>query len=197
MRLEDYLKKKILLIAGGLSEFGGQEEIDRLMFINDKRQVMETKLKEYDVWYQGDSDELLNFYTVQTNIEYNYEPWYSRNKRGYFWSISSTENDIKRTHSGQPRNVIDTLVSLIGKPETAAGDKNVEIDDSDKTLKAALEENEFWDLYTFEQMPMTMVEGWGCYKIDWDKDISDFVTFKMGYLFTSVNPTRKLYYIFF
>jgi len=178
MRLEDYLKKKILLITGGLSEFGGQEEIDRLMFINDKRQVMETKLKEYDVWYQGDSDELLNFYTVQTNIEYNYEPWYSRNKRGYFWSISSTENDIKRTHSGQPRNVIDTLVSLIGKPETAAGNKNVEIDDSDKTLKAALEENEFWDLYTFEQMPMTMVEGWGCYKIDWDKDISDYPIIK-------------------
>lgn len=173
MRLTDYLSKKIIQLAGGLSEYGGIEETDRLVFINDKREIMESKLKEYDVWYQGDSDELLNFYTLQTNINYNYEPWYTRNKRGYFWSISSTENDIKRTHSGQPRNIVDTLVSLIGRPEIGAGLKKNNIQMSDSKLKAVLEDNEFWDIYMFEQMPMTLVEGWGCYKIDWNKDVSD------------------------
>lgn len=178
MRIEDYLSNKILQLAGGLSEFGGQEEIDRLTFINDKRKIMEEKLKEYDTWYQGDSDELLNFYTVQTNITYNYEPWYSRNKRGYFWSIASTENDIKRTHSGQPRNIVDTLVSLIGKPVFNVGIKDNSIANSEDTLKAILAENDFWDIYMFEQMPMTLVEGWGCYKIDWDKDVSDYPIIK-------------------
>lgn len=178
MRLSDYLNKKIIQLAGGVSEYGGIEETDRLIFINNKREIMENKLKEYDVWYQGDSDELLNFYTVQTNINYNYEPWYDRNKRGYFWSISSTENDIKRTHSGQPRNIVDTLVSIIGKPEIHAGTKENEIDKSNSVLSSVLEDNEFWDIYMFEQMPMTLVEGWGCYKIDWNKDISDYPIIK-------------------
>lgn len=178
MRLSDYLSKEIIKLSGGLSEYGGIEETDRLIFINDKRSIMENKLKEYDTWYQGDSDELLNFYTVQTNINYNYEPWYNRNKRGYFWSISSTENDIKRTHSGQPRNIVDTIVSIVGKPEIAAGNENNKIQTSSDTLKKILDENEFWDTYIFEQMPMTLVEGWGCYKIDWDKDISDYPDIK-------------------
>ena len=174
MRITDYLNEKIIRIAGGLSEFGGNQETDRLIFINDKRRLLEDKLKEYDIWYQGDSDELLNFYTVQTNIGYNYEPIYNRNKRSYFWSISSTENDVKRTHSGQPRNIVDTLVSLIGRPEVAAGMKDNKIQQADATLKAVLKENKFWETYTFEQMPMTLVEGWGCYKIDWDTDISKY-----------------------
>lgn len=173
MRLAEYLSKKIIALAGGLSEYGGIEETDRLMFINDKRAVMEDKLKEYDTWYQGDSDELLNFYTVQTNINYNYEPFYDRNKRGYFWSIASTENDIKRTHSGQPRNIVDTMVSLIGKPEIYAGIKGNIISTSNDKLVAVLDDNTFWDMYTYEQMPMTLVEGWGCYKIDWNKDITE------------------------
>lgn len=180
MRISDYLNNKIIKLAGGLSEYGGIEETDRLIFINDKRKVMEDKLKEYDVWYQGDSDELLNYYTIHTNIDYNYEPWYDRNKRGYYWSISATENDIKRTHSGQPRNIVDTMVSLIGRPEIVVGLKDNKIQKSDSRLKNILEseENEFWDTYIFEQMPMTMVEGWGCWKIDWDKDRSDYPIIK-------------------
>ena len=174
MRLTDYLNNKIIRIAGGLSEYGGEQETDRLILINDRRKLMEEKLKEYDTWYQGDSDELLNFYTVQTNINYNYEPIYTRNKRGYFWSIASTENDIKRTHSGQPRNIVDTLVSLIGRPEVYAGTKENPIQKSNDTLRAVLKDNSFWQTYIFEQMPMTLVEGWGCYKIDWDKDVSDY-----------------------
>ena len=178
MRLADYLNKKITELAGGVSNYNGDQEEERLIFINNRREIMEEKLKEYDTWYQGDSDELLNFYTVQTNINYNYEPFYSRNKRGYFWSIASTEGDIKRTHSGQPRNIVDTMVSLIGKPQIKVGMEENPIAMSDNILRSVLEDNEFWDLYEFEQMPMTLVEGWGCWKIDWDKDISDYPLIK-------------------
>lgn len=178
MRLSDYLNKKIVALAGGISKYDGEQDEDRLILINDKRKLVENKLQEYDVWYSGDSDEILNYYTRATNIEYNYEPIYSRNKRGYFWSIASTENDIKRTHSGQPRNIVDTLVSLIGKPEVAVGMNDNKIATSDGKLKAVLDDNDFWNTYMFEQMPMTLVEGWGCYKIDWDLDVSDYPIIK-------------------
>lgn len=178
MRIADYLSKKIIALAGGLSRYNGEEDEDRLILINDKRKLVEEKLKEYDVWYSGDSDEILNYYTIETNIEYNYEPMYSRNKRGYFWSISSTENDIKRTHSGQPRNIVDTMTSLIGEPEFYVGMKECPVLKSDEMLRTVLRRNEFWDMYTFEQMPMTMVEGWGAYKIDWDLDESDLPIIK-------------------
>ena len=178
MRLVDYINKRIIELSGGLSEYGGEQEEDRLILINDKRKLVENKIKEADVWYSGDSDEILNFFTVQTNIEYNYEPFYSRNKRGYFWSIASTEQDIKRTHSGQPRNIIDTMVSLIGKPEIRVGNQKLKIGRSEAVLRNTLEENDFWNLYTFEQMPMTMVEGWGCWKVDWDKDVSNYPMLK-------------------
>lgn len=178
MRLNEYLNKRIIKLAGGISKYDGEQDEDRLLFINDKRKIVNSKLQEYDVWYCGDSDEILNYYTRETNIEYNYEPLYSRNKRGYFWSIASTENDIKRTHSGQPRNIVDTLTSLIGKPEIAVGMKENEITTSTATIEKVFEENDFWDMYMSEQMSMTLVEGWGCYKIDWDLDVSELPIIK-------------------
>ena len=111
MTVTEWIKKQVLKITG-LSKINGPDEQERLTFINNDELQKKTKIREYNVWYAGDSDELLNFYTRQMTIDYNFEPWYSRNKKNYFWSISSTENDIKRTHSGQPRNIVDTLVSL-------------------------------------------------------------------------------------
>lgn len=176
MLLRDWIKKKILTIVG-LSKYDGREEKERLTLINDREQIVRQKLEEANIWYQGDSDELLNYYTRATHIDWNYEPWYSRNKRGYFWSISSTESDIKRTHSGQPRNIVDTLVSLIGKPAVYGGPKS-EMNPIPEKLKEIIDDNNFWDMYIAEQMPMTMVEGWGAYKIDWDTEISDMPLIK-------------------
>ena len=118
--LKEWIRKKALSFLG-LGQYDGTPGDDRLTFINDEEHVMNTKIREYNIWYSGDSDELLNFYTRQNTIDYNYEPWYSRNKRSYFWSVSSTEEDIERTHSGQPRNIVDTLVAVIGKPDIQGG----------------------------------------------------------------------------
>lgn len=165
MQLKDFLKKKIFDILG-LAKFDGKAEEDRLFMVNDAGELSRAKVREYDVWYSGDSDELLNFYTKNVNVDYGYEPVYMRNKRGYFWSVSATESDIKRTHSGQPRNVVDTLVSIVGEPEDFKSDSKELLDD-------ILEENNFWDMYSDMQMPMTFVEGWGAYKIDWNLKKSD------------------------
>lgn len=165
MQLKDFLKKKIFDILG-LAKFDGKVEEDRLFMVNNSEEISRAKIREYDVWYSGDGDELLNFYTKNVNVDYGYEPVYMRNKRGYFWSVSATESDIKRTHSGQPRNVVDTLVSIVGEPEDFDSNSKELLDD-------ILEENNFWDMYSDIQMPMTFVEGWGAYKIGWNLKKSD------------------------
>ena len=36
MRIDDYLNRKIIALAGGLSLYGGEQEEDRLILINNK-----------------------------------------------------------------------------------------------------------------------------------------------------------------
>ena len=137
--LKEWLRNKALSFLG-LSQYEGTPGDDKLTFVNDADAIVKTKLREYNIWYAGDGDELLNFYTRQNTIDYWYEPWYWRNKKSYFWAIGSTEDDIKRTHSGQPRNIVDTLVAVIGKPDIQAGfaeiGQNNEINSSiDKIIK--------------------------------------------------------------
>ena len=167
MTFKEWIKRKIFKLIK-VSDINPDEE-ERLSLVNDKENVRETKIREYNVWYEGDGDELLNFYTKESMMDYNFEPMYSRNKRNYFWSISSTETDIKRTHSGLPRAIIDTMVNIIGKPRISSG---LELKKIDEVLERIIKENKFYELLRETQLPMTMVEGKGCYKIDWDLDES-------------------------
>ena len=174
MTIKEWIRKKVLGLLKVSQYDSLPQEEERLTFINDKDAITRSRVREYNIWYKGDSDELLNYYTKQNTIDYNYEPWYSRNKRSYFWAISSTEGDIKRTHSGQMRNIIDTLTAIVGVPEVKAGHPEMSQSNAvNENLEEILEENDFWELFAQEQVPMTMVEGWGCYKIAWDKDLSD------------------------
>lgn len=173
MNLKEWIRKKVLKTVGLSKTDSLQADADRLTFINDDEKLMRQRVREYNIWYAGDGDELLNFYTHQNTLEYNFEPWYSRNKRNYFWAISSTEYDIKRTHSGQPRNIVDTLVNIIRFPlidcpqaDSADGKWN--------RLDQIIKDCGLKYIYKNRQLPLTLVEGWGCYKINWDKDLSDY-----------------------
>ena len=170
--VKEYVRRKALGLLGLLdSTIDPRVREDRLTFVNDINEIQKDKLKEYNVWYAGDADELLNFYTRANTIDYNTDPLYNRNKKSYFWAVSSTENDIKRTHSGQPRNIVDTLVDIIGLPNIFLGDPNLK--DIDKRLKDILEENNFDRILLQKARPLTLVEGWGAWKINWDKSFSD------------------------
>ena len=175
MNLKEMIRRKVFGILG-LAKVDSDPDDSRITFINDSERLLKTRIREYNIWYDGDGDELLNFYTGQTVFDYNYEPYYSRNKKNYFWSVSSTENNIKRTHSGQARNIVDTLVAIMKFPHIKAGPvtnsgKNNEINEN---LQTILNDCKLSDIYKQEQMPMTLVEGWGCYRIDWDLDVSDY-----------------------
>ena len=166
MTILERMRARIRGVAGSVLKTKRPDD-DRTTFINDNEKLGRMKLKEYDVWYDGDGDELLNFYTRENYIGFNYEPFYMRNKKNYFWAISSTEAQIKRTHSGQPRNIVDTLVNIMPFPLISAGD------DTNK-LQAVVRESGLEQVYKDEQLPLTLVEGWGCWKINWDKDVSDY-----------------------
>ena len=166
MTILERMRARIRGVAGSVLKTKRPDD-DRTTFINDNEKLGRMKLKEYDVWYDGDGDELLNFYTRENYIGFNYEPFYMRNKKNYFWAISSTEAQIKRTHSGQPRNIVDTLVNIMPFPLISAGDDT-------KKLQAVVKESGLEQVYKDEQLPLTLVEGWGCWKINWDKDVSDY-----------------------
>lgn len=167
------IRNKVLGILK-LVEEGKAPDDNRLTFINDSDRLMRQKVHEYNLWYEGDGDELLNYYTSQNTIEYNYEPWYSRNKRSYYWAISTTETDIKRTHSGMARNIVDTLVSIMPFPRLRAGKLEDDNNGVNKNLEKILRACKLKNIYKQQQMPLTLVEGWGCYKINFDPDFSEY-----------------------
>lgn len=175
MTLKEWFRKKVLSRIGLVKEQSPNSEEEKISLINNRESIIKSKLKEYRIWYGGDGDELLNFYTKGNMIDFNYEPFYMRNKKSYFWSVASTESDIKRTHSGQPRNIVDTLVNIMKFPTIKAlpieGLDNNIVNDN---LKAIIKDSRLKTIYKDHQMPMTLVEGWGCYKINWDKDVSDY-----------------------
>lgn len=176
MTKDGFLRNKTLAISGLITtDLNPSVRARRLTFINNIRAIQKVKLDGYNVWYAGDADDLLNYYTRADVIEFNYDPLYNRNNKSYFWSVSSKEGDIKRTHSGQPRNIVDTLVNIIGVPRfsVGTGEPDSVLEEVDKRLHEILDENNLETTLIQESRPLTLVEGWGAYKINWDKDVSD------------------------
>lgn len=175
MTIKEYIRRKALGIAGlAQSDTDPQARGERLTFVNDIDEIRKNKLREYNVWYTGDADELLNFYTRASTNEYNTDPMYNRNKKSYFWSVSATESDIKRSHSGQPRNIVDTLVSIVGIPDIGVGGgPDSVLGPADGNLRRILDANDFGRLLMQTARPMRLVEGWGAWKINWDLSVAD------------------------
>ncbi len=147
---------------------GNKATDNRLWFINDDEQIRKVKLREYLIWYTGDSDELLNFYTVGNSVQFPTDSIYNRNKKDYFWSIVSQEEKIKRTHSGVPRAIVETLVNAIGNPIIKS-----QLPDVQQRMERIIKENSLFEIINQEQMPLTLVTGTGAYKINIDTKLSN------------------------
>lgn len=170
LTIKEYIRRKAFGIGNGSVETGISPNVraNETTFINDPNEIQRLKLEEYNVWYAGDSAQILNFYTRADFIDFNYDPIYNRNMRNLFWAQSASESDYKRTHSGQPRNLVDTLSGIIGVPHI--GGTNA---DNKERLKQILDENNYKELLSQEARPLTLVEGWGGWKINFNEDISD------------------------
>lgn len=170
MTVREYIRRKAFGISEGAVETNISPNVRarETTFINDPNEIQKLKLEEYNVWYAGDSARILNFYTRADFIEFNYDPIYNRNMRNLFWAQSASENDYKRTHSGQPRNIVDTLSGIISVPHVKSS-----VAKYNKRLKKILKENNYNELLSQEARPLTLVEGWGGWKINFNEDISD------------------------
>lgn len=176
MTIFNYLRQKALGMSGLMtSNIDPHVRDARLTYVNNIYNITQEKIRAYNVWYGGDSDELLNYYTRAMAMDFNTDPIYQRNNKSYFWSVCSTEADIKRSHSGQPRNIVDTLVAIVGEPSVSvgSGDADSVLFEADKKLQKIIKDNNFHTVLKQKARPLTLVEGWGAWKINWDKDFSD------------------------
>jgi len=166
MRIQDWIKEKILNYIG-VKELPGNPNQERYTLYSSNDELRNARVKEYFTWYRGDSDDILDFFTGAEWSDFQKSPIYNRNKRDYFWVASAKEKNIKRSHSGVPRAIIDTLVNTIGNPEITVDEQFQPL------LDEIMKENNIQDVMNQQQVPYTMVGGWGAYKIDVDTDISE------------------------
>lgn len=167
MNIIEAIKRRVLKYLG-IEKLNDNPNSERLTFISDEEDIVRQNLNEYKTWYVGSSDELLNYYTNEQSYGNAREPIYNRNRKNYFWGISSEEGNIKRVHSGIPNAIVSTLVNAIGDAKITSSDPLVEAR-LDKIKKS----NDMTHLLNQQQMPLTLVEGWGAFKVSFNQSLSD------------------------
>lgn len=165
MNLLEWTKNKLKSWIGSGIELHDNPTNQTYMFINDTKAIRDLEVMEDFVWYSGSGSQLLNFYTSSMVREYYKNPIYNKNMRNYFWAKSVEESNIKRTHSGIARAIIDTIVNSVGTPKI--------VTTKQYTLQCILDDNSWKTLINQQQLPLTLVGGSGALKIDINKSLSD------------------------
>lgn len=162
MNIIEVIRRRILKYLG-LEKLNENPNSERLTFIQDANDIIKQQVMEYKTWYVGNSDELLNYYTNEQLYGSAREPIYNRNRRNYFWGVSSVESNIKRIHSGIPNAIVSTLVNAIGDAKITSNEETTEM-----AIKKICKENDLTNLLNQQQMPLTLVEGWGAFKVSYN-----------------------------
>lgn len=159
MNIVERIRQKVLRFLR-LDHLAGDPNSERLTYISDPNDLKSQTIAEARVWYLGDGNELLNYYTSEENYGNQDNPTYNRNRANYFWGISSQEASIKRVHSGVPRAIIDTLTNAVGFPSITAtfNGRNIKLDN-------LLERTELKKKTMQQQLPLTMAIGYGAWKV--------------------------------
>lgn len=160
MTLKEWIKKHMLERQGVVRE-NENPNSPRLTFISDPERLKIDEVRANRVWYLGDGNELLNYYTQRQAIGFASNPIYNRNKRNYFWSLSASECDIKRVHSGIPNMIITTITNVVGAP-------SIECFGWDDIAEA----NDFSNKLVQQGRPLTLAEGWGAWKVNINPELS-------------------------
>ena len=167
MNVLDWIRERVIRFLG-IEHLAQNPTGDRLTFISDDEEIKRAKIREFKTWFSGNDSELLNLYTDEKAYGYNKNPIYNRNKSEYFWAKSSMEVAIKRVHDNLAHDIVDTLVNVIGDFKAKSPDKDV-----DGRIKRIIDENSLRVLVNQQEMPLTMVCGYGAFKYTMDADISD------------------------
>lgn len=159
MNIVERIRQKVLRFLR-LDHLAGDPNSERLTYISDPNDLKSQTIAEARVWYLGDGNELLNYYTNEENHGNQDNSTYNRNRANYFWGISSQEASIKRVHSGVPRAIIDTLTNAVGFPSITASfnGRNIRLD-------GLFERTELKKKTMQQQLPLTMAIGYGAWKV--------------------------------
>jgi len=163
MNLFDFIKNKIFKRNGGLTKSSNPSD-PRLTFITDDEALRIEKIREFKVWYYGGASEKLNYYTNQMVYGWAVNPIYNRNNLNLFWGQSVKSTNFKRVSSDIAKAIIDTISNVVGKPTIKCLDPRIE-----KIIK----DNKLIYRLIQEARPMTLTEGDGCWKINFNKAFSN------------------------
>jgi len=165
MTIAEWIKKKIIKFLG-LEKLAENPNNDRLLFVNDVDNIKANELQANKIWYIGNGDDILSFYTGENVSGFNNNPIYNRNKRNYFWSKSSAEMNIKRVHTGIPHAIIQTITNIVDMPK-------ITVDEAQEKWDDIAECNDFTHKLTQQARPLTLAEGWGAWKVNFNKDLCE------------------------
>jgi len=166
MKLLDLIKKRIIKFLG-LEKLSENPYSERLTFIQNEDNIELQQIREYKVWYFGSDSELLNFYSNEELYGNAREPIYNRNRQNYFWGLSAIENSIKRVHSGIPNAIVSTMANIVGDFKVVAKDPAIQ-----ERIEKIITANDLYYKVNQECLPLTMVEGWGAWKINYNAKLS-------------------------
>lgn len=157
MLIIDYIREKV-------KEFLGIQHIHKnpndvnFQYISDEEILRISKAKEFKLWYLGEGDKIEQYYLLGESARKGLSD------RNYFWSIATREAMVKKVHSGIPNSIITTLVNVVGEHKITSDDKELE-----GIIYDMLEDNDFIRMVNQEQLPLTLAQGWGAYKINIDE----------------------------
>lgn len=164
MNLIEWIKQKIFKKSGNIQKINNPND-NRLTYISDDEAIRIEKIRECKVWYYADASELLNYYTNQQVYGWAVNPIYNRNNLNLFWGQSVRECNFKRVHTGVPKSIINTISNVVGKPT---------VNSDDLRLKNILDKNDLLHRMVQEIRPLTLVEGDGCLKINFNKSLANY-----------------------
>lgn len=126
--------------------------------------------EENYLWYKGNSDYFMWFYTrgiVQNGLYNIMNQYLARNWLSYYWATSALEDGIKRTHSGLPRQTITFIDRAIGDPMFKLEDKAQE-----KQLEKIIKSNNALSTFS-KQKRLDAVIGDGAFVVNIDSELSE------------------------
>lgn len=126
-------------------------------------------------FYKGDIDYLgwfLNRGVLDMGLLQIMAQQYRKTYKDYFLCNSYYENNVKKTHSGLPRLMVDTLVNCLGIYQVKDVKDNETNEATTKRLDEILKENNFKSTFK-KQVAMDLVIGDGAYIINIDSTESD------------------------
>ena len=139
MKMRDKIKKRLQ----NWLEVNNSNELELSINADSRKK----KIEELFVWYVGDSDMLQSYYATMRK---------GFTKKNYFWSVSAYE-DNKKTHSGLPSIICDTLSSIQGVPLITCNDER---------LEEILNFNNFEIMIKEQETPLTLALGGGCFIVN-------------------------------